>query len=63
MFSTYQSKHLKGQLDPPVGSVTFFYHQGGHLDPPVGSVMLLDRHRGHLDPPVLDLTFFGPFPS
>ena len=24
-----QSKHLKGQLDPPVGNVTFFLHQTG----------------------------------
>jgi len=33
-----QSKHLKGQLGPPVGNVTFFNH-GGQLDPPVGYVM------------------------
>ena len=30
-----KSKHLKGQLDPPVGNITFLDHQGGQLDPPV----------------------------
>ena len=28
-----KSKHLKGQLDPPVSDVTFL-DQGGQLDPP-----------------------------
>ena len=35
------SKHLKGQLDPPVRNVTFL-HQGGQLDPPVRDVTFLD---------------------
>ena len=32
------SEHLKGQLDPPVGDVTFFCTKGCQLDPPVGDV-------------------------
>ena len=38
-----QSKHLKGQLDPPVGNITFFDHQGGQFDPPVNNVNFLDH--------------------
>ena len=52
------SKHLKGQLDPPVSDVTFL-DQGGQLDPPVSDVTFLDQ-GGQLDPPVSDVTFFGP---
>ena len=44
------SKHLKGQLDPPVRNVTFL-HQGGQLDPPVCDVTFLQQ-RGQLDPPI-----------
>ena len=65
------SKHLKGQLDPPVRNVTFlhkggqldpphhditFLHQGFQLDPPVRNVMFLHQ-GGQLDPPVRDVTF------
>ena len=32
------SKHLKDQLHPPVGHVTFLDHQGCQLDPPFGYV-------------------------
>ena len=32
------SKHLKDQLDPLVGDVTFLDHQGSQLDPPFGHV-------------------------
>ena len=34
----WSSKHLKGQLDPPVGNVTFVFIKGGQLDPPVCDV-------------------------
>ena len=33
-----QSKHLKGQLDPPVGNGHVFWTKGGQLDPPVSDV-------------------------
>ena len=37
---TSKSKHLKGQLGPRVGDVTFFNH-GGQLGPPVSDVTFL----------------------
>ena len=49
------SKHLKGQLDPPVRNITFL-QQGGQLDPPVRDVTFLHQ-GGQLDPPVRDVTF------
>ena len=33
-----KSKHLKGQLDPPVGNGNVFWTKGGQLDPPVSDV-------------------------
>ena len=48
------SKHLKGQLDPPVRNITFL-HQGGQLDPPVRDVTFLQQ-RGQLDPPIGHVT-------
>ena len=32
------SKHLKGQLDPPVGNGNVFWIKGGQLASPVGNV-------------------------
>ena len=49
LVSKNKSKHLKGQLDPPVSDVTFL-DQGGQLDPPVSDVTFLDQ-GGQLDPP------------
>ena len=37
-----QSKHLKGQLGPRVGNVTFFNH-GGQLGPCVGNVTFFNH--------------------
>ena len=44
------SKHLKGQLDPPVGDGHVFWTKGGQLDPLLVMVTFL----------VSDVTFFGP---
>ena len=33
-----QSKHQKGQLDPPVGNGNVFWIKGGQLASPVGNV-------------------------
>ena len=57
MISIYESlsKHLKGQLDPPVRDVTFF--QGGQLDLPVRDVTLFNQ-GGLLRPCVGGVTFF-----
>ena len=60
------SKHLKGQLDPPVCDVTFFGSKEvswiplsvtwrfwiieGQLDPPVGDVAFLDQRRSVRSP-------------
>ena len=35
---------IGGQLDPPVGDITFL-HQRGQLDPPVGDVTFSERQR------------------
>ena len=43
------SKHLKGQLDPPVRHVIFLNHQGFKLDPPIRHVTFLDHQGGQLD--------------
>ena len=40
-----QSKHLKGQLDPPVSDLTFFCTKGGWLDPPLSDVTFLHQRR------------------
>ena len=32
------SKHLKGQLDPPVSDGNVFWTKGGQLDPPMSDV-------------------------
>ena len=53
-----QSKHLKGQLDPPVRDVTFFNHGGG-LDPPVSDVTFFN-HGGRFGPRVSDVTVGAP---
>ena len=50
-------KHLKGQLDPPVGNVTIF-NQGGQLDPPVGDVVFFNQ-GDQLDPPVGNVMFLN----
>ena len=34
----YKSKHVKGQLDPPVGNGQVFCDKGGQLDLPAGNV-------------------------
>ena len=52
------SKHLKGQLVPRVGNVTFFNH-GGQLGPHVSDVTFFN-HGGQLGPRVSDVTFFAP---
>ena len=49
------SKHLKGQLEPRVGDVTFFNH-GGQLGPCVGDVTFFN-HGGQLGPRVGDVMF------
>ena len=54
---TAQSKHLKGQLGPRVGDVTFFNH-GGQLGPCVGDVTFFN-HGGQLGTCVGDVTFFN----
>ena len=55
---TYRiSKHLKGQLGPRVGDVTFFNH-GGQLGACVGDVTFFN-HVGQLGPCVGDVTFFN----
>ena len=45
------SKHLKGQLDPPVGNGNVFCIKGGQLDPPVGNGNIFCIKGGQLDPP------------
>ena len=50
--SFQRSKHLKGQLDPPVCKVTFFWIKAAQLDPPVCNVTFLDHQGGQFDPPV-----------
>ena len=52
-----ESKHLKGQLGPRVGDVTFFIH-GGQLGACVGDVTFFN-HVGQLGPCVGDVTFFN----
>ena len=52
-----ESKHLKGQLGPRVGDVTFFNH-GGQLGPCVGDVTFFN-HGGQLGTCVGDVTFFN----
>ena len=52
-----KSKHLKGQLGPRVGHVTFFNH-GGQLGPRVGH-MTFFNHGGQLGPRVITLRFFN----
>ena len=54
----WTSKHLKGQLDPPVGNGNVFYTKGGQLDPPVGNGHVFCIKGGHLDLPVGNVTFF-----
>jgi len=53
----HESKHLKGQLGPRVGDVTFFNH-GGQLGPCVGDVTFFN-HGGQLGTCVGDVTFFN----
>ena len=53
----HSSKHLKGQLGPRVGDVTFFNH-GGQLGPCVGDVTFFN-HGGQLGTCVGDVTFFN----
>ena len=55
------SKHLKGQLGPRVGDVTFFNH-GGQLGPCVGDVTFFN-HGGQLGTCVGDVTFFNQWRS
>ena len=55
---SFQSKHLKGQLDPPVGDGNVFCTKGGQLDPPVGDGNVFCIKGGHLDPPVGDGNVF-----
>ena len=52
-----QSKHLKGQLGPRVGDVTFFNH-GGQLGACVGDVTFFN-HVGQLGPHVGDVAQGG----
>ena len=49
------SKHLKGQLDPPVGNGNVFWTKGGQLDPPVGNGNVFCIKGGQLDPPVAEM--------
>ena len=56
-----KSKHLKGQLGPRVGDVTFFNH-GGQLGPCVGDVTFFN-HGGQLGTCVGDVTFFNQWRS
>ena len=56
-FLSCKSKHLKGQLGPRVGDVTFFNH-GGQLGPCVGDVTFFN-HGGQLGTCVGDVTFFN----
>ena len=53
-----ESKHLKGQLDPPVGDGNVFCTKGGQLDPPVGDGNVFCTKGGQLDPPVGDGNVF-----
>ena len=52
------SKHLRGQLDPPVGNGHVFWTKEGQLDPPVGNGHVFWTKGGHLDPPVGNLHVF-----
>ena len=49
------SKHLKDQLDPPVGDVTFLDQRRS-----VGNVTFLDHQGSHLDPPFGHVTVSWP---
>ena len=42
IFEHFQAKHIKGQLDPPVGDETFLT-KGAQLDPPVGDVTRFEQ--------------------
>ena len=55
--SIEESKHLKGQLDPPVGNGHVFWTKGGQLDPPVREVIFFWTNEGQLDAPVGDVMF------
>ena len=55
-----KSKHLKGQLDPPVGNGNVFCIKGGQLDPPVGNCNIFCTKEGQLDPPVGNGNVFAP---
>ena len=39
-------KHLKGQLDPPVGNGNVFCTKGGQLDPPVSLISSYNLFQG-----------------
>ena len=60
MIHNDKSKHLKGQLDPPVSNGHIFCTKGGQLDPPVSNGHLFWTKGGQLDRGVSDVTFFGP---
>ena len=47
------SKHLKGQLDPPVGNGNVFWIKGGQLDPPVGNVTFFGSKEVSWIPPLV----------
>ena len=47
-----ESKHLKGQLDPPVSDGNVFCIKAGQLDPPVSDGNVFCIKAGQLDPPV-----------
>ena len=48
-----KSKHLKGQLDPPVGIGHIFWIKGGQLDVPVGNVTFFLDQKRSAGPPCL----------
>ena len=53
------SKHLKGQLDPPVSDGNVFCIKAGQLDPPVSDGNVFCIRAGQLDPPVSALPAVG----
>ena len=47
------SKHLKGQLDPPVGNGNVFWIKGGQLASPVGNVTFFGSKEVSWIPPLV----------
>ena len=55
---SFESKHLKGRLDPRVGDGHVFCIKSGQLDLPVGDGHFFCIKGGQLDPPVGDSHIF-----